>query len=427
MRVLPLLAAAGTVLLGSLVATSSADAPPGAQRLGDLRQVDRDYCCGPDPALATGPDGNAFALVTQDGRLVVRRANPGRRFGAARPVPLGIKPTALNAAAGTGFVALAWTHFDATYIPDPLARESSCCGRLRAALMDRSGRFTRPRTLSAPGSDVGFSRVAVRGRRAVVAWTDARGVRTSVAMLGGHGFSRPLTVTGPGAWLIGVTLPRATPHLVLLIEDKPRKVVEVWRSNGATHHRTLGRFGQPYQSVYAAVAPSGRLLLAETHERVRPSRRRVVIATRRPGGRLRSTSWHLPVSDFGGAAVALAPAGIGVVAAATTSHRLIVRPVDRDGRLGSPRSLAMGRSARGITAAIDASGAGVIALLDYRDTPTGVRERYLAWPLGGGSRPGRRRTLSHPGPYGVEGEPTVTPDGRVAWSEGQSMYAAQVR
>jgi hypothetical protein len=427
MRVPPLLAAAGAVLLASLAATSSADAPPGPQRLGDTREVERDYCCSPAPALATAPDGTTVALVTQAGRLVVRRASPGGRFGAARQVPLGSKPTALSAAAGVGFAALAWSHFDASYIPEPGARDNPCCGRVRAALMDRSGRFTRPRTLSAPGTDVTFSLVAVRGRRAVVAWQDARGVRTSVARLGGRGFSRPQTVAPlSGAPLIGVALPRATPHVFFLVGDKPRAVVEVWRSKGATHHRTLGRFGDLYEPVYAAVAPSGRLLLAQSRDRVRASQRRLLVATRRPGRRLRSTTWRIPVADLGDPGVALGPSGIGVVAAPTISHRLMVRPVDRDGRLGSPRSLSIGTRAGTTAAAIDGSGAGVIAIVDYSDTASGLRVRLLAWPLGPGSRPGRRRSLARTR-SGISSDPTVTRDGRVAWSEGHLMYGAQVR
>ena len=213
----------------SLAGASAADAPQ-PQRLGDIPasgDLDRRIAA----AIATGPDGVTTALIRSGARVVVRRARAGRGFGAARRVPLGGNASTANVAAGDGFAALAWTHFDASLIPEPYAREDPCCRRVRAALIGRSGRITHPRTLSAPKSNVYAISTAVHGRRAVVAWNDTRGLRTSTGVRG-SGFRRPATISSQPHYLIGVTLPHATPHVFFVAGVRKPRFVEAWRTGG---------------------------------------------------------------------------------------------------------------------------------------------------------------------------------------------------
>jgi hypothetical protein len=421
-----LLAVGALALAGSAIARP-ADSPSGTQRLGEPPQA-TDYTTQLDPAIATGPDGRAIALVTRDGHAIVRRARPGRRFGAPRRLPLGSKANTLAAAAGAGFAALAWTHFDATYFPLPYSRDVPCCARLRAALIDRPGRVTHPRTLSAPGSNVESMLLSVRGRRAAIAWRDARGVRTSIATRG-RGFSRPVTVTPSEGSLLGVALPRSTPHVFLVLGYRaPWTVVETWRHRGRTRRRTLGRFGGRVTTVefQAVVAPSGRMLLAGDLFRRKPRLRRLDVATRRPGGRLRATRLRVPLTRSGTAtAIALAPSGRGLVATADGARRLALRPVDRGGHVGPARYVTTRSPLAASAMAIDSSGAGVLTVHTVGGTSAHRHDRLLAWALSPGTRPGPRRTLP-PGTTPWWSGLTVTVDRRVAWTEGRFTYAARL-
>jgi hypothetical protein len=75
-----LLAAGALALAGSAIARPDGS-PPGTQRLGEpvpsTDYLDLTF----DPAISTGPDGHAIALVTQDGHAIVRRARPGHDSG----------------------------------------------------------------------------------------------------------------------------------------------------------------------------------------------------------------------------------------------------------------------------------------------------------------------------------------------------------
>ena len=410
-----LLALSALALAGSAIARP-AGSPRGTQRLGEPPPATDYFTTQLNPAIATGPDGRAIALVTQDGHAIVRRARPGHRFGPARRLPLGSKANTLAAAAGAGFAALAWTHFDATYFPLPYSRDEPCCARLRAALLDRSGRASHPRTLSAPGTNVASMLLSVRGRRAAIAWRDARGVRTSIATRG-RGFSRPVTVTASEGSLLGVALPRSTPHVFLAVGyGAPFTVVEAWRHRGRGHRRTLGRFGGPVTGgLQAVVAPSGRMLLAGDLFRLKPRLRRLDVATRRPGGRLRATRLRAPVTKSSTAtAIALAPSGRGLWRSPGISEKL------------SPARYVTTRSPLGASAmAIDSSGAGLLTVHTVGGTSAHRRDRLLAWALSPGSRPGPRRTLSLATDPLWSG-PTVTADRRVAWTEGRFTYAARL-
>jgi hypothetical protein len=414
------------ILAGPAVA-SPAGGPRGTQRLGEAPAAS-DYGVQLTPAIATGPDGRAVALLTQDGHAIVRRAKPGRRFGAARRLPLGSNASALATAAGRGFAALAWTHFDATYFPLPYSRDVPCCARVRATLVDRSGRVTHPRTLSAPGSNVGTMLLSVRGRRAAIAWQDGRGVRTSVATRG-RGFSRSVTVTSLSEGsLLGVALPRSTPHVFLMLGyQAPWTVVEAWRHHGRTHRRTLGRFGgRVTVDFQAAVTPSGRMLLAADLFRLEPRLRRFDVATRRPGGRLRATRLRVPLTRSSTAtAIALAPSGRGLVATADGPRRLALRSVYPGGGVGRARYVTT-RSPLGASAvAIDSSGAGVLTVHTVGGTSAHRRDRLLAWPLSRGSRAGRQRALT-PLTTPLSNGPTVTVDRRIGWTQGSFTYAARL-
>jgi hypothetical protein len=423
--VVVLLLAVGALALADSAIARPDGSPPGTQLLGEPAPSTDYLDLTFDPAISTGPDGHAIALVTQDGHAIVRRARPGHGFGRPRRLPLGSNPSTLSVAGGAGFAALAWTHFDATSFPPPGAREAPCCARLRAALLDPSGRLSRPRTLSAPGSNIDSALFSVRGRRAAIAWADTRGVRTSIATRG-HGFSRPVTVTAPEGSLIGVALPRSTPHVFLVLSSNlpSYTVVEAWRLRGRTHRRTLGRVDWFVSGDRTIVAPSGRMLLAGNLFRDDPLQRRVEVATRRPGGRLRVTTLRVPGSSQA-TAIALAPSGRGLVATADGRRRLALRPVDPGGHVGPARYVTTISPLAQTAMAIDSSGAGVVTVGTVGGTLAHTTQRLVAWALGPGSRPGPRRTLSL-FTDSWNGGPVPTVDRRVAWTEGRFTYAARL-
>lgn len=411
-------------LLLAIAATGAAPATA-AQRLGDLpAPIDLDFDRG--TAIGTGPDGLTTVLVRQDGHAVVRRARPGHPFGAARRLPLGDDPASPTVIAGAGFAALSWTHFDATYFPAPFDREEPCCRRLRAALLDRSGRVTRPRTLSSPRANVLGALGTTRGRRAALAWTDARGVRTSIGVRR-RGFRRPVTITSsPGATLLAVALPRATPHVFLLVGYRRPRIEEAWRAGGHTRRVELGSFRGSPLDVHAASTPAGQLLVTADRFALRPRRRYVVVLSRRPGHRVRITRVRARSVSPIATALALAPSGRGLVATADGRRGVTVRSVDSRGRVGRPRSLRTGGAPIGSTIALASSGAGALAVHVFHGTSRRRRDTLVAWRLAPGGRLGPRRTVS-PAESSVKGALAATSDGRVAWYQGHSTYAALVR
>jgi hypothetical protein len=417
MRRTLLLASAWLALAGSCASAST------NQRLGD-RPTAPDFDYRVPPAIATGPDGRSVALMYQGGSVAVRRARPGHRFGAARRLPLGTSASSATVAAGNAFAALAWTHFDATFIPVPYDRDAPCCRRVRAALITRSGRVMHPRTLSAPRANVYTIFAAARGRRAAIAWTDSLGVRTGTGIRG-RGFRRPVTISSRAQELIGVAVPRATPHVFYVAGVRKLRVVEAWRSGGHTRRRTLGPFPGGRLDFRAAVAPAGQLLIArDTFNRSRG--RRLLILSRRPGGRLRTMSVPLRGRGFSAIALALAPSGIGFVVTSASTRRMTLRSVDRSGHVGHARVLRTGRTTVEAAVAIDRSGAGVLAARLYGGTSRRRRDRVAAWRLGSGGRVGPRHTLNPPG--GLVGGPLgVTAAGRVTWLQHRGVYGTLVR
>jgi hypothetical protein len=420
-RTWPLWAGAAWLAAAGPAAARPAD---GAQRLGDQpAAVDVDFQLA--TAVAVGPDGLATALVRQGDRAVVRRARTGRPFGRSRRLPLGDDPASPTVTAGTGFAALAWTRFDATYLPRPYDREEPCCRRVRAALLDRSGHVTHPRTLSSPNANVLGAIGAVRGRRVVLAWTDARGVRTSIGVRG-RGFRRPVTVTSSTrSTLLAVALPRATPHVFLLVGSRRPRIEEAWRSGGRTRRVELGAFDVSPFGVRAASTPAGHLLVTADVFR-RPRLRRLVVFSRRPGHRLRVTRVRLRSISPTATAAALAPSGRGMVATADGRGGLILRSVDSTGHLGRATSVRTGGAPIDSAVAIASSGAGALAVHVFHGTSRRRRDTLVAWPLHAGGRPGSRHTVS-PAGSSVSGALAATADGRVAWYQGRSTYAAMVR
>ena len=411
----------------SMAGTAGARPAQDAQRLGDPPAVvDQDLARA--TAMDTGPDGLATVLVRQHGHAVVRRARPGQPFGAARRLPLGDDPASPSVTAGAGFAALAWTHFDATYFPGPYDREEPCCRRLRAALVERSGRVTRPRTLSSPGANVVGALAAVRGRRAALAWTDRRGVRASVGGRG-RGFGRPVTITtSQRSTLLAVALPRATPHVFLLVGYNRPRIEEAWRAHGHTRRVDLGPFDvYPFgPEAVVAATPDGHLLIAVDFFRREPRLRRLLVFARRPGHRLHATRVRVPLASATATAVALAPSGRGLVATRGGRRLIALRAVDSRGRVGPPRTLAAGGLPLASVMAIASSGAGAIGLHVYHGTGARRRDTLVAWRLRRGGRPGPRRTVSLR-ESSVQGALAATIDGRVAWYQGGSSYAALVR
>jgi hypothetical protein len=416
MRGTLLAASAWLALAGSAGASSN-------QRLGDFPSTaDLDFRHA--PAIATGPDGRTVALVNDGGSVAVRRARRGHRFGPRRRLPLGMNASAATVAAGSGFAALAWTHFDATFLPGPYEREDPCCRRVRAAFMSRSGRITHPRTLSAPEANVYEIFATARGQRAAIAWTDRRGVRTSSG-IAGRGFRRPVTISSRAQDLVGVALPHATPHVFFVAGVRRPRVVEAWRSGGHTRRRTLAPLAVAAFVQSAAITPAGGLLIAGDIVSRREGRR-LLILSRRPGGRLRIARVRLRGRLGGTTTVALARSGNGLVATRASDHQLALRSVDRLGHVGDARVIRT-RTASGYTAiAIDRAGAGVLAAMLIGGTSTRRRDRVVAWRLRSAGRVGPRHTLYPPGGY-VTGPLGATTDGRVTWLQRQGVYAALVR
>jgi hypothetical protein len=417
---------AALVLAVAALAATGSPTTEAAQRLGDPpAAVDQDVAR--ETAMDTGPDGLAAVLVRQRGHAVVRRARPGRPFGATRRLPLGDDPTSPTVTAGAGFAALAWTHFDATYFPQPYDREEPCCRRLRAALIERSGRVTRPRTLSSPGANVLGALGAVRGDRAALAWTDRRGVRASVGSRG-RGFRRPVTITtSQRATLLAVALPRATPHVFLLVGVRRPRIEEAWRAGGHTRRVELGPFDvYPFNVAATSATADGHLLIAVDFFRRDPRLRRLLVFARRPGHRLYATRVRVPVASSTATAVAIAPSGRGLVATSDGGRALTLRAVDGRGRVGSPRTLPAGGPPVASVMEIASSGAGALAVHVFHGTGARRRDTLVAWRLRPGGRPGPRRTVSRrDSPVG--GALAATIDGRIAWYQGGASYAALVR
>lgn len=390
------------------------------QPLGDTpRSVDGEL--GRPAAIAAGPDGLTTALVRSAERLVVRRARPGSAFGAAHGLPLGDHANDPTVAAGAGFAALAWTRFDASLVPDPGDRGEPCCHRVRAALIGRSGRMTRPQTLSAPGSNVDAIYAAVHGPRAAIVWSDAHGLRTSTG-LRGVGFGRPATIASRVQQVIGVALPRAAPHVFVVTAGRDARIVEAWRSSGRMRRRTLGRFPARGSAFSAAASPAGGLLLA-SDVATRSRERRLVIVTRRPGERLRTVRLRLRGNPETPTTVVLAPTGDGLVVSSERPGRLMLRPVARSGRLSPARATAVGSALVEVAVATARPGVGVLAAILFGGDSHRRRDRVAAWPLRGGGRLGPGRTLAAPD-GSVTGPLGVTADGRVTWQQRNGTFAA---
>jgi hypothetical protein len=371
-----------------------AEARPGddPQRLGDPSSS---YLFAVDPAVATAPGGRSVAFVAARQQLLVRRATVGRAFGPARPIaPRGARPAV---ATGDDLTALAWTHFDGSFIADPASRDEDCCERLRAATLDAGGRLGRPQELSAPGASVEEARVVVRGRRAAVAWQDRRGVRASTTRARGARFGPPKTLARPADQLLGVALPASTPHAFVLASTR---VVEVWRSGGGrAQRRTLGRFAGTAYGLQVAVSPAGRLLLANTPRNGLERADRILVGYRRPGGRLRRHTVRLGRRlAYPPIAVALTATGRGLLVTAAGPTTLAIRSVDATGALGRPHTVRALGVHKGYptdaAVALNPAGTGVLAALV--STVHGGRQwsRAVAWPLAGGGRPLGRRVLS---------------------------------
>ena len=234
-----------------------------------------------------------------------------------------------------------------------------------------------------------------------------------------------MTVTAPEGSLIGVSLPRSTPHVFLALWQPPQyAVVEAWRLRGRTHRRTLGRVDSVVSGGRAIVAPSGRMLLAGNLFRDELLQLQVEVATRRPGGTLRVTTLRVPENSTA-AAIALAPSGRGLVATAEGRRRLALRPVDPGGHVGPARYVTTISPEAKTAMAIDSSGAGVVTVGTVGGTLAQTTQRLVAWELGPGSRPGPRRTLSL-FTDSWYGGPVPTADRRVAWTEGRFTYAARL-
>jgi hypothetical protein len=405
------------------VAGASAAAAPQPQRLGDT-PASGDLDLRIPPAIATGPDGVTTAFIRSAGRVVIRRARAGGRFGAARRVPLGGNASTATVAAGDGFAALAWTHFDASLIPEPYSREDPCCRRVRAALIGRSGRITHPRTLSAPKSNAYPIATAIHGRHAVVAWNDRRGLRTSTAVRG-TGFRRPATISSQPAALLGVALPHATPHVFFVAGVRKLRVVEAWRTGSHVRRRTLGPYPERLYDPAVAVSPAGQLLLASDTS-TRSRKPRLLIVTRRPGGRLQTVRLRPRGTPEARTTVGLAPSGEGIVVSTERRNRLLLRSVDRSGHVSRARVIDVGRATIETAVAIARSGAGVLAATLFGGNSRRRRDRLVAWPLRGGGRLGAKHTLYPPGGY-VSGPLGVTAEGRVTWQQRQGTYAGLVR
>jgi hypothetical protein len=233
-----------------------------------------------------------------------------------------------------------------------------------------------------------------------------------------------VTISSRAQELLGVALPRATPHVFFVDGERRLRVVEAWRSGGHTRRRTLGPLTLSRFDLPAAITPAGGLLIANDIVSRREGRR-LVILSRRPGGRLRMA--RVPLRGRLGASttVALARSGNGLVVTRASPRRLTLRSVDRLGHVGRARVIRT-RRASGYTAAIDRSGAGVLAATLYGGTGTRRRDRVVAWRLLSGGRVGPRHTLYPPGGY-VTGPLGATTDGRVTWLQRQGVYAALVR
>ena len=404
-----------------LTAAGAASARPAqdAQRLGDPAP---ENFFNPDPTVTTAPDGDSVALVAHGRRLAIRRAAPGRAFGTVRLLPAGDGGAII--ARGDDLTALAWTHGDRSRLDDG----ERCCDRLRAATL--GGRM---RELSAPGSSVEDVKVVVRGRRAAVAWQDGRGVRASTTSARGARFGPPKTLGRPADQLLGVALGAAGPHAFVL---RDANVIDAWRSGGHAHHRSLGRFRPDRWAdrVTAAASPTGALLLASTAPENRRLGTRLLVAYRRPGGRLRRhvVRWRRPGTAE--MAVTLSSSGDGLVAI-TQPSRIVVRTVG-DGGLGrawTVRGLATRKTyPSDLALAMNARGVGVLgALVGTAEAAGRERTRTIAWALAPGGRPLGRQVLSFARQTFVpEQGITVTIDAagrrRVAWAEDFGVFAVRL-
>jgi hypothetical protein len=187
------------------------------------------------------------ALIQSGARVVVRHAGRRRMFGPAHPVPLGDHALAPAVAVADGFAALAWTHADTSHLPDPGTRGDPCCRRLRTAVVDRAGRITAVRTLSARRAvDAQAALITARGARAAVTWTDARGLRVSTAT-SGAGFRPAVTITARVGKVIGMAVPRATPHVFMATTGRPCS-----RRGARAGGRTCARSGGSPRAATAA-------------------------------------------------------------------------------------------------------------------------------------------------------------------------------
>jgi hypothetical protein len=424
-RARPLWIAAACLAAAGPAAARPADGP---QRLGDPSAA---YLFSLDPALATAASGRSVALVAGGRRLTVRLAAPGHPFASAQRLPtFGGTPAVATA---DGLTSLAWTHFDRSYIAEPDAREEDCCARLRAATLDAAGRPRRPRELSSPGFSVEEARLVVRGRRAAVAWVDGRGVRVSTTARSGARVGAPKTLVRGADQLLGVALADAGPRVFVLTHSS---VVELWRSGGHTRRRALGRFMADALPVNSAVSPAGALLIASTAPYSRRSGTTLLVAHRRPGGRLRRhvVAYHRRVS-IAEMAVTLAPTGRGLVAL-TQPNEIAIRTVGDDGRLGRAHVVRGLRTRRSypsdLALATNAAGAGVLgALVGTVSGNDHERTRAVAWALAPGGRPLGRHVLSFAREtFGPQEGVTVTIDAagrrRVAWAEDAGLFAVRL-
>jgi hypothetical protein len=420
--------AALTTSLTFVAGTAGARPAQEAQRLGDPSVA---YLFSLDPAMATAPAGRSVALVASGRRLVVRRAAPGLAFEPADRIAGRTEGPAVES--GDELTAMAWTHFDHSYVVEPGARDEDCCMRLRAATLDARGRMGQARELSAPGVSVEDARAVVRGRRAAVAWQDGRGVRASTTRERGARFGPPKTLARPADELLGLALTGSGPHAFLL---RGAAVVEVWRAGGHTQHRVIGRFETDAHPVRSAVSPTGALIIASTAPDNPRLGTRLQVAYRRPGAGLRQHivryGRRVGISEM---AVTLSPSGGGLIAI-TQPARVVVRPVGDDG-LGHPfvvRGLPVRRNyPSDLALAQNARGEGVLgALVGTASADGAERTQTVAWALAAGGRPLRRHILSFARrTFGPQEGVTVTIDAagrrRVAWAEDAGVFAVRLR
>ena len=207
---------------------------------------------------------------------------------------------------------------------------------------------------------------------------------------------------------------------------RPR-IEEAWRSGGHTRRVELGPFDvYPFNVAAAAVTADGHLLIAVDFFRREPRLRRLLVFARRPGPpAARHPCARAPehLDRDGRGPRALGPRS---VATSDGGRALALRPVDGRGRVGPPRTLSAGGVPIGTVMAIASSGAGAIGVHVFHGTSARRRDTLVAWRLRPGGRAEMRRTVSLRG-SSVGGALAATFDGRVAWYQGGSSYAALVR